>query len=219
MSIAGKNSRLDAGDRMSQFDIWIRPTVDELDSNASLSFDVFDAGLGGISDLVHGDMSTTTTFELSHFDALFYLDGDQLLLKSDSVKPLFRLAIGEEPTYKNRWATLFQLPAPSANGWIARVFTDLGDDINQFKPRLTGDQAQKWQIVALNLAIGLVDISPSNRVYFLPLFPNTIPPSLSVIGEDEIKVELIDGFGRKTSASGSWSGFESKVRDVTNPGV
>lgn len=216
MSISGKSVSVASGDRKGQFDIWIRPAVARPDSNATISFDVYDAGLGGFSDLLYGELNTYTTYELHPFDALYSVNGTQLVPKTSASLPLQGITAGVEPRYKNRWVSFFQLPKTSEMGWIVRVYTDDGNDVNNFKPRLTGDDAKQWQIVALNLALGIVDTNPTNRIYFRPLFPNTAPPSLTLIGEEETTVEFIDGFGRKAPVTQPWSAYTDKVRDVSN---
>ncbi len=215
LSISGKSVNVASGDRRGQYDLWIRPAVTISDSSA-VSVDIYDAGLGGFSDLTYGELNTFTTYELYPFDDLYTLSGTRLTPKTDSTVPIQGITAGMEPRYTNRWVSFFQMPKPIPSGWILRVYTDEGNDVNNFKIRLSGDAGKQWQVVALNLSIGLVDTKMSNRVYFRPLFPTSTPPEMTLVGQEETTVEFIDGFGRKAPISQPWSSYTDRVRDVTN---
>ncbi len=215
LSISGKKVSVASGDTQGQYDIWIRPTSGNPDST-HLSLDIYDAGLGGFSDLLYGEPNTFTTYELYSFDALYQLEDTRLRPIQSTQLPLQGITAGTEARYINRWVPFFQMPKSGNQGWIVRVYTDDGNDVNNFKIRLAGTNIKNWQIVALNLSLGLVETSFTNRIYFQPLFPTSTPPVLTLIGEEETTVELIDGFGRRAPITQAWPAYTTTVRDVEN---
>lgn len=215
LSISGKKVSVASGDTQGQYDIWIRP-ISPGSESTNLSLDIYDAGLGGFSDLMYGDANTFTTYELHPFEALYQLEDTRLRPVQSTQLPLQGITAGTEARYINRWVPFFQFPNNGQNGWIVRVYTDDGNDVNNFKLRLTGTDASKWQVVALNLSLGLVETSYTDRIFFQPLFPTSTPPILQLVGEEETTVELIDGFGRRAPITQTWTAYSSTIRDVEN---
>lgn len=214
-SISGKRVRVASGDSRGQYDIWLRPITDTA-SQSQITVDVYDAGLGGFTDLVYEANDTYTTFELYRFTQLYRLDGTRVKPLTDAEVPFQGITAGSESRYINRWVPFFQLPTDSPEGWVIRVTTDEGNDVNNFQIRLSGEAAQSWQIVSMNLSIGLVETAFSNRIYFKPLFGDTRPLVLKLAGQEETTIEFIDSFGRRAPSTQPWDGYVPAIRDIRN---
>lgn len=214
-SISGQRVRVASGDTRGQYDIWIRP-VSEAASRQGVSVDVYDAGLGGFTDLVYDAPDTYTTYEIYRFRQLYELDGTRLNPRESTEVPFQGITAGPEARYVNRWVPFFQLPTDSPDGWIVRVTTDEGNDVNNFQIRVSGEAASSWQVVALDLSIGLVETSFTNRIFFKPLFGDSQPVVLRLEGQEETTIEFIDSFGRRAPSTQPWTGYTPSIRDIRN---
>jgi PKD repeat protein len=219
LSISGRDAFVDSGDTMHQYDYWIRPPAGTSPASP-VRLEIFDAALGGHGDLVF-DGTTRTTYELLPFTSLYRKDDQHIVSVNEYGNVLASETLHNESRFNNRWVSLFQLgedgtQVPDEQGYILRVRTSGGNDVNTFKMRLGGDDADKWQIVALDLSFSLVGSSFSNRVFLQPLF-DTLPPSgVHILGEEETEVYYIDAFGNTASAVRPWTGWESSYRGIPN---
>ena len=206
MSISGKSVYIQSGDNRHQYDIWIKPA--EHSGNGSLQ--IYDAGLGGAVDLVTQESANTaTTFRLYNFDDLYEVNGNSLDSKSGTPGELNTLTANNEERFKNRWVPLADLKG-SGNGYIVRVTTDEGDDINSFNLRVVNGKGEilngsSWKIVAIDLSIGLYRSRTTNRFQIKPhiLGNNSFNPNLSVNGAEDSETSKIDSFGDEYPASGA----------------
>ncbi len=206
MSISGKSVYIQSGDNRHQYDIWIKPA--EQSGNGSLQ--IYDAGLGGAVDLVTKDSTiTTTTFRLYNFDDIYQVNGNSLDSKSSAPVELNALTAKNEERFKNRWVPLADVQG-NGNGYIIRVTTDDGDDINSFNFRVVNDRGdilngKDWKIIAIDLSIGLYRSRTTNRFQIKPhiLSDNTFNPDLTVNGAEDSETSKIDSFGEEYAASGA----------------
>ncbi len=192
-SISGRQAKVESGEKKGIYDIWIKPKKPGTQSLAT--FEVYDAGVGGFADVLRGGPSTQTTFTLYPFEALYVLDESTLMPTQNESQAVKSIAISAEQKYLNRWVEILTLENPSAQGWILRVTTDEGDDVNNFNVRFTGTSAQVYDLVSLDLSIGLYKTQATNIIQLKPLFDSVTPPSLVVTGEEDTKVRLRDAFG------------------------
>ncbi len=219
LSISGRDAFVDSGDILHQYDFWIRPPAGT-STATPVRLEIFDAALGGHGDLVFSG-TTRTTYELIPFTDLYRKEEQRIVPVSEVGNILAYENLHNESRFNNRWVSIFQLgeeilQIPDDQGYILRVRTSEGDDVNTFKMRLGGDDAGKWQIVALDLSFSLVGSSFSNRVFLQPLF-DTLPPSeVTILGEEETEVFYIDAFGNTSTAERPWTAWESSYRNIQN---
>tara|TARA_R110000868_G_scaffold37111_1_gene131282 strand:+ start:20290 stop:25005 length:4716 start_codon:yes stop_codon:yes gene_type:complete len=198
LSISGSSSTIESGDNRHQYDIWIKPA-----SGAGMgSLQIFDAGLGGAVDLITEETANTiTTFKVFNFDDLFTANGNSVIQKSSSPTPSQELITKSEERFKNRWVPLTNV-SNVGSGYIVRVTTDEGDDVNSFSFRVVGANGQvlsgsSWKIIAIDLSVGVYRSSANTRFQLKPYIANaeSITPNLSVNGQEDSKVNKIDTFG------------------------
>lgn len=200
LSVSGRNVRVASGDPTGQYDFWIRP----LQTNAVLApirLEVYDAALGGFSDLIIEGANTTTTYALFEADALYDIGAQSIVLANRSANELSSVTVMDETRYENRWVSMFTTAESAGNGWILRVSAGDGNDVNNFRIRVVGDQADQWQLVALDLSFGLIEVPFADRLFLRPLFSDQRPPRISVAGEEETEVFIMDAFGTRAPAS------------------
>ncbi len=219
LSISGKDAFVDSGDIIHQYDFWIRPPQGDA-SVSSVRLEVFDAALGGHGDLVF-DGTTRTTYELIPFRDLYRKEEQRIVRVSDEGRLLASETLHDESRFNNRWVSLFQLGEDELQvrddqGYILRVHTSEGNDVNTFKLRLGGDDADNWQIVAFDISFSLVGSAFSNRVFLQPLFDRLEPAEVEILGEEETEVYYIDAFGNTATATRSWTDWEPAYRDIPN---
>jgi PKD repeat protein len=86
-------------------------------------------------------------------------------------------------------------PARHTEGYILRVATGDGNDVNDFQIRITGEGASDWELITLDLSVGLYLSGPENRFQFRPLWDDMPPPVFNLSGEEDSQVFLMDAFG------------------------
>ncbi|RNC85546.1 MAG: PKD domain-containing protein [Balneola sp.] len=198
LSISGQNVDIQSGDNRHLYDIWIKPGANA--QNGSLQ--IFDAGLGGAVDLItQEDANTVTTFELFRFDELYRTTGNSVATLSGSPTAQNSLVTKSEERFKNRWVPLADI-SPGPNGYIVRVTTDEGDDVNSFNFRVVSPTGQvlsgsAWKVVAIDLSVGVYRSSANTLFQLKPhiLDPGADAPNLSINGQEDSRITIIDAFG------------------------
>ncbi len=212
-SISGKNVTFDSGDRIGQHDYWFRPAPGVVNPRPA-TIEIFDAGLGGFADVISGTPNTRTTYSFYHFSQIYELGEEsvQELAESNEYNSIDSITAFTENRFLNRWVPFFQLEETaidSVNGFIMRVSTDDGNDANDFRIRITGEGSQDWQLITMNLSVGLIGSNPDNRFQFRPLW-NTHPvPEFQLVGEEDSEVFIVDAFGETRSVRQGWEPFET----------
>lgn len=219
LSISGRDATVDSGDQLHQYDFWIRPP-DGTAASTNVRLEVFDAALGGHGDLVF-DGTTRTTYELIPFREMYRKEDQRIVRVSDEGRLLSSETLLDESRFNNRWVSLFHIGdggqvALEDEGFVLRIRTSGGNDVNTFKLRMGGDDADNWQIIAFDLSFSLVGSAFSNRVFLQPLFDRVAPVPVQVLGEEETEVFYIDAFGNTASAAQRWTGWESSYRNIPN---
>jgi len=199
LSISGKNTSIESGDSRHQYDIWIKPTATAQPGK----IEIFDAGLGGAVDIVtQNGVPTHTTFSVYTFDELYNIENGKLRSKANPTNQIVSLRTGTEERFKNRWVDLTNIPQSTGNGYIIRVKSDEGDDINSFNFRVTSATGQilsprNWEIISIDLSIGLFNSQRSSVFQLKPyqLNENSLSPRLVANGEEDSRVRKMDSFG------------------------
>ncbi|MCK6600383.1 MAG: PKD domain-containing protein [Bacteroidetes bacterium] len=197
LSVAGKNVKSENGDKTHRFDYWIRPNSDASDAFIQL----FDAGIAGASDLLEDGPNTQTEFELFPFDALYELNGTDLVPRASDSKPSVILSAGAESKYSNRWVNFAPVKG-HGNGYILRVKAEAGDDINNFKIIVTEKEGQftqssRWQVLSSDLSVTVFNLNQRDEIQFQPAFDSEFePPQLELVGRDDSKIYIKDYFGQ-----------------------
>jgi hypothetical protein len=164
LSISGKSAEFRSGDSRNQYDIWIKP---EADARKAI-LQVYDAGINGdIDQITTTNANTTTTFLVYKFNDLYSINNGQLVKKNEAATAIDTLRAKDEDVFKKRWEELSEITTDSENGFIVRVTTDAGSDVNNFSLRVintTGIQQNNnsWKVIAIDLGIGFFDMK-SNR--------------------------------------------------------
>lgn len=219
LSISGRDAFVDSGDQLHEYDFWIRP-LDTVSPGSDIRLEVFDAALGGHGDLVFGN-TTRTSYELFSFRELYRKEDQRIVPVSEEGRLLQSETVHNESRFLNRWVSLFHFGKEEQTGfeqegYILRVRTSEGDDVNTFKLRMAGEDAENWQIIAFDLSFSLVGSAFSNRIFLQPLFDTTEPVEVQILGEEETEVYYIDAFGNTATATQAWTGWESFYRDIPN---
>ena len=219
LSISGRDAFVDSGDQLHQYDFWIRP-LDTVSADSDIRLEVFDAALGGHGDLIFGN-TTRTTYELLPFRDLYRKEEQRIVPVSEESRLLQSETVHNESRFTNRWVSLFHFgqegqTAFEEEGYILRVRTSEGDDVNTFKLRMAGEDAENWQIVAFDISFSLVGSAFSNRIFLQPLFDTTEPVEVQILGEEETEVDYIDAFGNTAAATRAWTDWESSYRGISN---
>lgn len=193
-SISGKNVVIATGDASGELNIWIKPKEDSVDIPR---LEIYDAAIGGFSDLTYGTDNTTTNFSLYSFEKKYTLEGTRIIKRDDDGEDsvIHSITTFTEQRFKNRWVVPFELKESGEQGWILSVEADEGDDVNNFKLRLSGVGADKWDIISLDLSVGLYQSERGQEFQFRPLFNKQLPPAIVVEGEEDSRVEIVDAFG------------------------
>lgn len=218
-SISGKSTTVTSGDRIGQYDYWFRP-VPGVDIPRAATVEIFDAGLGGFADVIAGQPNTRTTYSLHTFRNL-YEKGEQEIRRSPAsgrFQPLNEETAFTESRFLNRWVPFFTLNEQqgSPEGFIMRVETDNGNDVNDFRIRITGEGASDWELIALNLSVGLISSAPENRFQFRPLWDDGPPPVFTLSGQEDSRVFLMDAFGSTNPFDREWSNWQSSRFGLPN---
>lgn len=199
LSVSGKQASLkETGDKVHQYDFWIKPEAHA----ASAALHLFDAGLGGVADMVLGSMDTKTTYELIPFDALYSYANGKLSVTAKTAKATEKLTARDEQQYLNRWKKFATLNASQKNGWILRVRTGEGNDVNNFQILVADSNSitstrNDWTILAVDLSICLFRVPVNSEMQLRPFQPaeNAIT-SFASFGQDQSQVGVRDEFGK-----------------------
>lgn len=218
-SISGKSTTVTSGDRLGQYDYWFRPAPG-VDLPRPATVEIFDAGLGGFADVIAGQPNTRTTFSLHPFRNL-YEKGEREIRQSAAsgrFLPLNEETTFTESRYLNRWVPFFTLDEQraSAEGFIMRVETDNGNDVNDFRIRITGEGASDWELITLNLSVGLISSAPENRFQFRPLWNDGPPPLFTLSGQEDSRVFLMDAFGSTNPIDREWNSWQQTRYELPN---
>ena len=198
LSVSGNKALVkETGDNTHQYDFWIKPELTA--RNATLH--IFDAGLGGVADIILGTMETKTTFELIPFDALYTYSNGKLSVTAKTAKANVKLTTLDEQQYYNRWKKFTTLDQSSKNGWILRVRGGDGNDVNSFQLIVADSNSvtslrTDWSILAIDLSVCLYRVPPTAEMQLRPFQPldNTISSFVSM-GEEQVHVGVRDEFG------------------------
>jgi large repetitive protein len=206
--VAGKKTHTaTTGDILHQYDYWIKPSH----SSKSVILQIFDAGLGGVADVITGAADIKTTFQIFLYDSL------------NNGKPLQSLVTGNEQKYINRWCTLVTLdPKTVQNGWILRVSAGDGDDANAFKLNLVdnkgmGQLGKGWVIYSYELPLCLYGVSENAEVQFRahPSFAGK-RTELQSFGEEQSTVYVSDLFGQTSRLPVEKDFLQSTIAEIKN---
>ncbi|MEX2478835.1 MAG: PKD domain-containing protein [Gracilimonas sp.] len=197
MSISGERSSFSSGDSPSQYDIWIKPG----NNTPNTKLQIFDAGLGGRADYrtINNTANTNTTFRLYSFDDVYTLSSNSPVKKDGSPTPIRALTAQNEDRFINKWVDLDGL-SDRGNGYILRVTADNGDDVNNYKVRVTDQSGTEldrsaWEILLFDLSAGLYDLPADQALQIRPYQPQGTLQRFTISGEDESNAELLDRFG------------------------
>ncbi|MDR9416906.1 MAG: PKD domain-containing protein, partial [Gracilimonas sp.] len=205
LSISGQNTRFLSGDDRHEYDIWIKP---EAGADSSI-LQVYDAGLGGAVDLITRRSNTETLYQIFSFDEKYELSPSGVQPVENVSEPSSTLLVQNEERFKNRWVPLTELSPGSNNGYLLRVSTSEGADVNNFNLRIVNQNGevvsgQDWNIITFDLSFGFYRSSPSDyfqlRPYQIEGNQNT---DLVVSGEEDSQIQKIDAFGEIYSLQNS----------------
>ena len=216
LSISGENASELSGANANQHDYWLKPER----GAEKAAVKIYDAGISrGTADVVYGAVETQTFYELFPVSALYQVFGDSLAPKPKSdITPLAVLKAGKEPLYRERWHEVGKIQTGySKNGYILRVRTSKGNDVNAFKILLTESDYsnranENWTIVSFDLSLGLFNFSDLLEVQLQPLRSTHAPQAMSMLGEENAILRLRDDFGQ-TSQLGNPKGFWKPERN------
>ncbi len=214
LSISGKDAIVDSGDLKGEYDFWIRPLGDH-NPESPVRLEIFDAALGGHGDLVF-DGSVETTYEIIPFSELYRKEEQSIVRISDEGRVLQSETVLDQSRFHNRWVSMFDIGTGEEMGYVLRVRTGEGTDVNTFKLRMAGPERANWEIIAFDLSFSLVGTSFSDRIFLQPLFDTTEPEDVRILGEEETEVFYIDAFGNTASATRPWTDWERSFRDIPN---
>ena len=206
--VAGKKAHAAiTGDFLHQYDYWIKPSS----SSQAVTLQIFDAGIGGVADVVNGTADTKTTFQIFLNDSL------------NNGHPLQVLVTGNEQKYINRWCTFDTLdPAAAPSGWILRVSADDGDDANSFKLNLVDAKGisqlgNGWMIYSFELPLCLFGVTENEEVQIRPhpAFAGK-RTELQSFGEELSTVFVCDIFGQVSHLPVEKDFLQSTIADIKN---
>lgn len=211
LSVSGRTSSTLSGDTRHQHDYWLKPSKNA--KNAVLR--IFDAGISwGTADVVYGKTETQTTYSIYPISTLYDVYGDSLVEKSRIYgNPNSSLTTQDEPIYRERWATVGQInTVGSPNGYILRVTTSDGNDVNAFKimttePNALNQENDTWTIISTDLSLGLYNFPANLEVQIPAVRATEPPPEFDFLGEESAVLRLKDDFGhsaRLTNAEDFW---------------
>lgn len=219
LSISGKSSNNISGMSREYFDYWVKPNSKEARTAA---IRIFDASISPrTGDVIYGKIDTKTTFELFRFSDHYTLSNKKLVAKKNiGTKPIASLSVLDEEQYRSRWEFFSQVE-PDSLGYIIRVSASDGNDVNAFKLTATeltefSMQSATWDLIAIDLSIGTINLPASEEVQLKPYFEDEPPPALSVEGEEGAMILLKDDFGNSASLSNATSFWKPVISGETN---
>lgn len=198
LSVSGNQALVkETGDNSHQYDFWIKPEA----GAALAALHIFDAGLGGVADIITGPLDTKTTFELIPFDELYTYANGRLTVVARTAKPNTKLTTLDEQQYFNRWKRFSMLESGPKNGWILRVRAADGNDVNSFQLQV-GDSVSvttprnDWSVIAIDLSVCLYRVAPTAEMQLRPYQPGEgALNGLTSAGEEQVMVGVRDEFG------------------------
>jgi PKD repeat protein len=198
LSVSGNQALVkETGDNTHQYDFWIKPEQNA--ANAALH--IFDAGLGGVADIILGPLDTKTTYELIPFDALYSYANGKITVTARTAKPSVKQTVLDEQQYFNRWKRFSTIDASEKNGWILRVRAADGNDVNSFQLQVADSnsvtaQRNDWTILAVDLSVCLYRVPPTAELQLKPYQPaeQTIT-AIASFGEEQVIVGVRDEIG------------------------
>ncbi len=222
LSISGQNSTAPSGDSRHQYDIWLKP-----ESASSAFIQIFDAGFGGNVDFDNQNaIKTTTSFYLYRFDDLFTYDGETVIPTGNNPDPVATLQTQDEERFKTRWVDLNESALRgSGNGFILRVATDEGDDINSYNVRVINPQGRtisgdSWKIIAIDLSLALFRSTPQKYFQLRPYNEEiSLTTTMSLAGQEDSKVSKIDAFGSQYETLQSVENMDTRLGLPNNWGL
>jgi PKD repeat protein len=219
LSISGKSSNNLSGINREYFDYWVKPNSKEARTAA---IRIFDASISPrTGDVIYGKIDTKTTFELFRFSDHYTLSNKKLVAKqSVGIKPIVSLSVLDEEQYRSRWEFFSQVE-PDSLGYIVRVSASDGNDINAFKLTVTEPtefsmQSTTWELIAVDLSIGIINLPANQEVQLKPFFDEDTPPTLYVEGEEGASILLKDDFGNVAPLSDATSFWKPVVSGEAN---
>ena len=205
LTVSGKQSTFNSGDSRHQYDIWIKPGNNP--TNAKLQ--IFDAGLGGSADYttINNTANTSTTYTLYSFDDLYSISSNYPVKKDVSATPNQSLTAQNEDRFINEWVDLGEISRQN-NGYILRVTTDNGDDVNNYKVRVTDPSGKEpndssWQILTFDLSVGLFDLPADQVLQIKPYQPQGSGQKFTISGKEDSSAVLLDSFGSTYPINGA----------------
>ena len=223
LSISGKNSSVNSGDTRHQYDIWLKP--EQASQNGNIQ--IFDAGYGGAVDFItENGVTTSTTFSLYRFDDLYSYTNGVASPKSGAATPISTLTAKDEERFKTRWVSLNDNPiSGGGNGYVIRVTTDDGDDVNGYNVRVAGNggnvlSGSSWKVITMDLSVALFQSGSSKQFQIKPYNARLpIASILTTAGEEDSKVTKIDAFGSQYPVGESIIGLDTRLGIANNWGL
>ncbi len=202
-----------AGESLTYTDFWFRPESGQV---SQAGIEIFDGSLGGQMDILTGAADTKTRFELIPFQQVYQVTADGLIPVTGPVSPSAAMDFLTEPAFINRWTRFPGTLSPSENGWILRVKSGEGNDVNSFNIRIAGNTAG-WQLLGLDLNLGISGIRDNQEVQLLPeLRFSPAPVSLKTAGEEDSRVFIRDGAGKILPPAAPESAWETELNGRPN---
>lgn len=179
---------------LQTIDLWIQP-----EGNVSQGVvQIFDAATGSQTDLISGNASTSTSFELYNFDELYRIADGRPVKRTSDGNPLQALRVQNESSYANSWQNLSTI-SESQNGYILRVSVISGNDLNAFKIRVvssSGNQNTNWDILSLDLSLKVTGLTNNQALQVSPYLTTVENKGFRLNSSNDLKVNILDSFGR-----------------------
>lgn len=195
-SVSGPETTMLSGDIRNQYDYWLKPGTE-----AGLGqLEVYDASTGGSADVVLWNSKTTrTAFRLYRFSQLYRMQaGKPVALGTDPGEPVTELITLQEPQYRDTWVVLSDMAKTGPEGYILRVSTSSGDDVNNFRLRTMDG----WTIYSFDLSASLINSSLQQFYRFSTADRQELAAQpLLISGEEDSKVLIRDRFGKSYAPS------------------
>ncbi|HVN47396.1 MAG TPA: PKD domain-containing protein [Bacteroidota bacterium] len=203
MFVAGKSvPASNSGDTFHRYEY--RVTADSGAQPAS--FVIYDAGLGSKADVI-ADGDTKTTFQL---------------FSATTMQQLQTLTAGSEQKFQHRWFPFAILnPSSAPKGWIVRVSTSDGNDINAFKFDIMNSSdssllGKLWHITSSHLTIALTGLNESAEVQVRLRTSQKKSLAFSLSGKTALHARLRNSFGLSSSLTTSSEFLNSYIAGINN---
>ncbi len=221
LSVSGKKANTaQSGDYVHSHEFWLKPQR----SAGDAALEIFDAGLGGIADVINGSADTKTTFEIFPVTALYPKGNPGEEAEQSNAKPVISFQTGNEPLYTNRWNSFATLhSAASPTGWILRVSASNGDDINSFQLAMTDTTSlsprSDWSIISLDLSVCLFHVSANEEIQLAPANVSGAggpPQELKAYGLEDAEAIVRDDFGNTFPMTARDSSYKQEIAGIKN---